>query len=255
MLSFMGISGVFGKINLSKIDLDVKIPDEIYAEIPFPIVIELKNNKGFFPTLLAKVKIFNKDGVFLFVDKKSKDSIIVELKFDKRGVYTLDRITICSVFPFNFFTRCRNLKRDLKVIVFPKPRPCSYFVNQDSKRDKKGENFSKKTGYENELISIRNYRTGDPLKYISWKATAKTGKLKTKELSSSSFKPIVIDFKDIPFKNLEEKLSCITFLILDLYKKGVPFGLRIGKTIYKPELSKKHKIKLLKELAVYGLEA
>ncbi len=254
MLSFMGISGIFGKINLSKIKLDIKIPQEIYAKTPVPIRIELKNNKKFFPVLLARIKIFDKDGTFLFVDKKSKDSVLVEVKFEKRGIYELEKIKVCSVFPFNFFTRCKILETNVHFVVFPKAKPCKFLTDKDSKKEKKGEKFSRKLGYENELISIRNYRIGDPLKYISWKATAKTDKLKTKELSSSSFSPVLIDFNEIPANNLEEKISCATFLILDLYKKGIPFGLKIDKTVYKPDLSNNHKIKLLKELAKYGLE-
>ncbi len=254
MLSFMGISGIFGKINLSKIDVTIKIPEEIYAGIPAPIKVELKNNKKFFPVILAKIKIFDKDKIFLSVDKKSKDSIFIELKFNKRGIYNLEKISICSVFPFNFFTRCRNLQKNVQFLVFPKAKPCKILSDEGNTKEKKGEKFSNKTGYENELISIRNYKIGDPLKYISWKATAKTDKLKTKELSSSSFNPVLIDFNEIPANNLEEKISCTTFLILDFYKKGVPVGLKIDKTVYKPDLSKNHKIKLLKELAKYGLE-
>jgi uncharacterized protein (DUF58 family) len=250
----MAISGFFGKINLSKIDLNIKTPEEIYAGKFTPITVELKNNKKFFPVILAKINFFGSNGVFLFTDKKSKNSIVLGTKFEKRGIYKIDKILICSVFPFNFFTRCKKLEKNLEILVFPEPKQCKYFSNRENKKKTKGENISKKTGYEDELISIRDYKVGDPTKYISWKATAKTDKLKTKELSSSSFDPVLIDFQNVPYKNLEDKISCITFLILDLYKKGIPFGLKIDSKIYKPDLSKSHKIKLLKELARYGLE-
>ncbi len=253
MLSFMGISGIFGKINLSKISINLKVPDEIYQGKPVLFKVELINNKKFFPVLLSKINIFGKNGIFLFVDKKSKEDILLELEFNKRGIYRLEKITVCSVFPFNFFTRCKNIDVSYEITVFPKPKPCKYYED-NIKKEKKGEFSSKNIGFYDELISIRDYKAGDPLKYISWKATAKTEKLKTKELSLPSANPVVIDFSKIPTKNIEDKLSCTTFLILELYKRKVPFGLKIENNIFKPDFSRNHKIRLLKELARYGLE-
>ncbi len=250
----MGISGIFGKINIGKLNLFLEIPDEIYANTPTIFRIKLENKKSFFPTLLTKVEIFGKTGIFLFVDKKSEDSILIELNFNKRGIYKIEKIKICSVFPFNFFTRCKSIDKNLEIVVFPKPKPCNFITEEKGKKDKKGETSSKKTGFDEEIISIRDYKAGDPLKYINWKATAKTDKLKTKEMSSSSFKPVIIDFDSIETKDTEKKLSCITYLIIDFYKKKIPFGLKIKNNIFKPDLSKNHKIKLLKELARYGLE-
>ncbi len=106
------------------------------------------------------------------------------------------------------------------------------------------------------MISIREYRHGDPLKYINWKATAKTGRLKTKELSSLGHQPIVIDFDRIPIRDIEERLSCVAYSLLQIIKKGyAPVGLKINGRFYEPGASQTHKINMLKELALYRAEA
>jgi len=45
LLSFMGISGFFGKNNLSSVEVDIEFPQEIYARNEFPLKINLTNKK------------------------------------------------------------------------------------------------------------------------------------------------------------------------------------------------------------------
>ncbi len=102
------------------------------------------------------------------------------------------------------------------------------------------------------MVSIREYVRGDPLKYIHWKATAKTGKVKTKELSSLTYQPIIIDFEGVPIQNMEEKISSIAYTVVQLSKKHIPVGLRINGSLYPPHVSPNHKASLLRVLALYG---
>ncbi|MBI5213800.1 MAG: DUF58 domain-containing protein [Nitrospirae bacterium] len=259
LLGFMAISGFFGKRNLSKIDIDAEIPQEIFANKEFPLKISLKNLKGFLPIFLMRVKIMQ-DGqryietLFPFVDKKSYSSGYMDISFKNRGRRGIKDIYVCSVFPFNFFVRCRRLSASFDFIVFPEPKKSALLNVIERQRLSKGEIQTDKTGYESEMLSIRKYVLGDPFKYINWKATAKTGGLKTKEFSSLSYQPIVIDFEKIDIKNIEEKISCIAYMILQLLKKNIPAGLRIDGRFYPPDISNAHKISMLKELALYGIE-
>ncbi|MCL4457010.1 MAG: DUF58 domain-containing protein [Nitrospirae bacterium] len=266
LLGFMAISGFFGKRNLSRIDIDAEIPQEIFANKEFPLKISLKNLKGFFPIFLMRVKIRGqslsekgtvplfRETLFPFVDKKSYSSGYMDISFKKRGRHVIKEIYICSVFPFNFFVRCRRLGASFDFIVFPEPKKSALLNILERQRLSKGEIQIDKTGYESEMLSIREYILGDPFKYINWKATAKTGGLKTKELSSLAYQPIVIDFEKIDIKNIEEKISCITYMILQLLRKNIPVGIKIGGRFYKPDISNAHKISILNELALYGIE-
>ena len=265
LLSFMGISGFFGKRNLSKIDIEVEYPQEIYANKEFPLKINLKNKRGFLPVFLMKVKIRGQslsekgtatldqyEPLFPFIDKKSGSVKYMNISFKERGRYKIESVHICSVFPFNFFIRCKRLNKSFEFIVFPEPKRCELLSSFEKERISKGERHLDKAGYESEILSIREYMHGDPFKYINWKATAKTGELKTKELSSLAFQPIVIDFEKSTVRNMEERISCITYTILQLLKKNIPVGLKMGDKFYRPDVSNAHKISILKELALYG---
>ena len=86
----------------------------------------------------------------------------------------------------------------------------------------RGDLSPDKPGYYPEIISIREYIKGDPLKYINWKASAKTGKLKTKELSSSFDRPVLIDFDKVVIPDIERRISCITYVIQQLHNRNIP---------------------------------
>jgi uncharacterized protein (DUF58 family) len=181
-------------------------------------------------------------------------SLYTSISFEKRGAHTINNIRINSVFPFNFFTRFKEIHNAYNCIVFPALKPCDLSSLYEQERKRRGEKISDRLGYESDVVSIREYVRGDPLKYIHWKATAKTGKLKTKELSSLAHRPVIIDFEKVSIANIEERISSIAYAIVQFCKKNIPVGLRINNNLYLPDFSSAHKMNLLRELALYGTD-
>ncbi|MEZ0322995.1 MAG: DUF58 domain-containing protein [Hydrogenothermaceae bacterium] len=221
----MALSGFIGRRNIKGIKVDVEFPQEIYANIEFPLKIKVKNSKKFLPAFLIRVYIADKSVLFPLIEREEEK--VVSFKIDKRGLFSLKNIVVCSVFPFSFFIRCQSYKTDVEKIIFPQPKRCDLLEKLlESLNKKKGEYSIDKSGYEGDIISIKDYTTSTPIKYIHWKASAKSDTLKEKELSQTGSTPIIIDFEKIYYKNLEEKLSCITYTVLkassldtDLYIK------------------------------------
>lgn len=253
-LSFMALSGFFGKRNITNLDLDIEFPEEIYASREAMIRVTLRNRRRFLPAFLIRVKLEGKDILYPFLDPRKDLSRYIRIAFLSRGAHRIGDIHICSVFPFNFFMRCRVLRLDRTIIVFPEPKECSYLDYDLSGLRKKGEEESEERGYEGDLLSLRSYVPGDPVKYIHWKATAKTDQLKTKELSSLMIKPTVIDVDRISGR-IEERLSCATYLILRYSRIGLPFTVRIKGKVFRSEGTGVNrsaiKREVLKELALY----
>jgi uncharacterized protein (DUF58 family) len=251
LLSFMAVSGFFGKNNLVRIGISVEFPGEIYAGKTFPVKVTLANNRRFLPAFLIRVAIGKHEILFPYVEARRETSRTVNIAFASRGEYHITDVNVCSVFPFNFFIRCKPISRSFETIVFPEPRSCHLMDPFEKQIKNMGEHSAGRTGYEDDLISVRDYQDGDPLKYINWKATAKTDQLKTKQFASHLSRPVTLDFAMLPMNGLEAKLSCLTYMIIRLLKNNIPVGLKLKSKLMKPNTTHNHKISMLKELALY----
>ena len=200
------------------------------------------------------MRIGSVETVFPYVGAGGAGEKFITLTAGRRGRQSIDSVTVSSAYPFNFFIRFRRIKMRFAYIVFPDPKKCALNDFPEHKRRARGETSSDRSGYEGDLMSLRNYAHGDPMKYIHWKASAKSRELKTKELSSLSQQPVFIDFEKTGIKDREERISCVTFLLLRLYGRNIPAGLRIGGQVFAPGTSASHKTAMIRELALFGEE-
>ncbi|MGC9080233.1 DUF58 domain-containing protein [Sulfurihydrogenibium sp.] len=248
-LSFMGLSGFFGKRNIENLDVNIDFPEEVFANKEFMLNVNLKNKKKYLNSFLIEVVIDDKSVVFPVVEKEETKSL--NLTVSKRGVFEIKSLSVCSIFPFNFFIRCRKIDTEYKKFVYPEPKryPLSFIYSDYS--NKKGEVSSEKFGYEGDLVALRDYNVGTPIKYIDWKASAKSDRLKEKVFSSLQSQPVMIDFEKINLP-LEEKLSFLTYIVIN-YKKFEGVFIIFEKQTYDITL-KSSREKLLSKFAVYGLE-
>jgi uncharacterized protein (DUF58 family) len=252
LLSFMAVSGLFGKNNLVKIDISVDFPAEVYAGRTFPVKVTLANNRNLLPAFLIRVSIERDVVLFPYVEARQKDSKYINTCFAQRGKYYISEVSISSIFPFNFFIRSKAIQSYQETIVFLEPRACTLLTKDENQSKNLGEHNSLIHGYGDDITSIREYSHGDPLKYINWKATAKTDKLKTNKFSSNQSRPVMLDITLLPLHGLEAKLSCLTYLILRLVRNNTPVGLKLSNKLMNPSTTQVHKLNMLKELALYA---
>jgi uncharacterized protein (DUF58 family) len=248
----MLVSGIFGRSNLRGIDVTLEFPEERFAGSMVPVGVRLVNKRRFMPAFLIRVLVGEEAVLFPVVSAEASSLHYLNMVFEKRGQHRLSEVTVASVFPFNFFTRYRRLTRHLDLIVFPRLQRCSLDHLPANQSRRQGDASSDLAGFDSDLLSIRDYVFGDAMKYISWKATAKTGCLKTKELSTTESPRIMIDFNRMNKHNLEHTLSCIAYVIVTSMHAGTAVGLMIDGDTYEPGCSAGHKTQLLTRLALYG---
>jgi uncharacterized protein (DUF58 family) len=194
LLSYMLVSGIFGRNNLRRLHVELIFPEEVFAGMETLVGVKLSCMRRWWPAFLVTVAMGEREEVlFPFLRARSDDVKHIPVLFDRRGGYALAGIRISSTFPFNFFTRHRTLAKKFEIVVFPKPRRCDPWAFSGDLRRRSGEVFADRMGYDSDILSIRDYVPGDPLKYINWKSTAKTGSLKTKELAAVEERPVILD--------------------------------------------------------------
>lgn len=251
LLSYMLVSGIFGKRNIYAIEVTVEYPQEIFAGSSNPVIARIRNKRRFMPAFLIRVSFCGQERLFPFIEPRSSLSHCFIFSTPARGRHRTADVRISSVSPFNLFTRYRSLPTKSEIVVYPRPQKCFLSESPTRQLRARGEVSSNFAGYDSDLLSIRNYVTGDPPKYISWKATAKTGQLKTKELSALELKNVIINFDRMDKGNREFTISCVTFTILKLYKSKIPVGLTIEGETMGPGLASAHRTRMLTKLALY----
>ncbi|MEN2985068.1 MAG: DUF58 domain-containing protein [Thermodesulfovibrionaceae bacterium] len=246
LLSIMALSGIISYYNLRNINISISSPLFIFAKKPVTLKISAKN-RFFIDAFLLRVKIL--DGEILIPHLRGEDSYFITVTFPERGKHKIERITVYSFFPFYFFKRNYSFRVNFETIVYPYPLKCDISLLTSNGKIRSESNLSREKGYMGELIGVKTY-SGDPLKYIHWKVTAKTSELKTKEFSTYKGTPIIIDLDDLS-GTLEEKLSKATYILLALSKDGNPIGLKLDKKFFRPDIGQSHLRKLLYALAIY----
>lgn len=252
LLSYMLVSGFFGRANIRGIEAQLEFPEETFAGIDTPVMVKLANRRKRMPAFLIGIELYGREVFFPFAEPMSSTGRHITMRFDRRGLHRVGTHTVTSTFPFNFFTRYRRVSSEKALVVYPKPVRCGVPGIYDFRSRTLGDRPSDASGYDSDLISIRDYVPGDHPRYISWKSTAKTGVLMTKELSTIELRHLIIDFDQLPKKDLEHTISCVAYTVLRMIRSGTPVGMTIGGRTYPPDNSSAQKTLLLTRLALYG---
>ncbi len=251
LLSYMIVSGVFGSLNLRNARVSLKLPEDIFAGIECPATLTVRTAGSRRACFLLRASVMGCDAWFPYVTGGTQEERIVPLHFNRRGRHSIPSVHLSSPFPFNLFTRHRDLPLELDVIVYPKPLPDPSSICRTLSSPQPGDPSSTFPGHDGDILSIRNYVPGDPIKTINWKATAKTDTLKTKELSVLHYQNQVIDLDHLDEEDLENELSRLTHTLLTIVRLKIPVVMIVDGVRLQPGLFMSHKNQVLRKLALY----
>jgi uncharacterized protein (DUF58 family) len=253
LLGFMAVSGIIGWLNIRDLSIVPTLPGEIYAGIDTLLTVRLTNRKRFLPSFLIRFTIRDESSLFPVLPVSLEEHFSCPYRFPVRGMASVGYGEISSVFPVNFFVRRRRISMEERFVVFPAPRPCHAAFGPEG-RLRTGTLSAPFKGYEGDVSKIADYTGGEPLKLIHWRLSAKHGALKVKELCGTLREPALIDLAALPGRDPEENLSCAVYLINRLIRGNRPVGLKMGERIIPPASTQAHRLRMLRELALYGTD-
>ena len=247
LLGIMLISGLSSIVNITGLKVSVDPPQEVFANIPAPFSIKVSRDKWPLPSVLVGIRLHGheKRGIILFPGEEREVFLWVTLPH--RGMVHLTALEVFSSFPFGFFTRSRILEINVSLVVFPHPIPTPIVPVEGRGWGDTATGVSK--GWGDEVLELRLYQNGDPMKMVEWKATARRGKLISKEMSSMRGEELIVELKR-GRGDWEETLGQATYLVTEALKRGMSVGLVLPDRIFKPEMGDEHRRLLLEALAL-----
>jgi len=251
MLGFMAVSGLMGWLNIRGVEVTLTVPDEVYAGVETLVAVDLHSRRRFLPSFLLVVRLCDTDALCTVLERGGSRRLSFLHAFPERGLHEVTSATVGSSFPVHFFVRRRQVPVSASFAVFPAPRVYTIPVSA-APPDVGRELAPLVPGYDGELVKISDYRGGESLRLIHWRLSAKHEVFKVKELSSTADEPVLVEPELLPGRTLEERLSHGAYLVNRLLKGGRPVGLKVGARTVPPGNTRRHRLHLLGELAVYG---
>lgn len=194
MLGVVAVSGVLSESVLSRINVERRLPVEIWAAKPFDVEYVLTNPKRLFPSYSLRLQEKGiKSLVEPFVLKLSAGQRTVaggSFIEEKRGALQFSQSLVITRFPFGLFEKTKLVDLKDRMVVFPSP----IFDSGDGQSiDDRGlmESGSVK-GEGSGLFGLREFRDGDNPRRIHWKTTARAGRLILKETEASDIPKIAL---------------------------------------------------------------
>ena len=254
MLGYMFSSGVAGQLNLRRVEASLSLPEEIYAAIPFVASVEV-TNPGRRSIFLISLE-WNGEKFFIPALRPGERYIrAVGGRFAERGVHpvaALGSATVSSTLPFNLFTRYRTIDFPGDVVVFPVPTPPDDAdAPLPASGAEEGSTARRTPLSERDILGVRPYAEGDPMKLVHWKSTARTGKLQSRIYEDAAAGQI-IDVGLLHSRFGERGLSMASGALRRSIEVGSTVGIKDGDESFAPSAVRRDKLAMLRYLALYG---
>ena len=164
------------------------------------LVIEFRiENPSLFPAVNLGVSVFTPSPVsgqqkqlgLLTVSGRSAADFAIAIRMDRRGEYDVAPVVLQGSDPWSIFP-WRIVHRDIARLVI---YPSIYHGGFTPSRGIAGGSirvFDRMYADVNSIGSIRDYVPGDDIRRIHWKASAKSGELKTSQLLPTMDAPVVV---------------------------------------------------------------
>ena len=151
---------------------------------------------------------------------KKITSISLNNHYLERGIFSIHKITLKSVYPFGIIRTKRNFNLNSKVVVFPKKlQPNVNLLNEFNINIK---------GYANdEFEGIEDYKNGDSFSKIAWKKSIIKNKKYIKKFEQPKKENKLIlnldNYKELPFEDL---LGYVSFIVDYYYRNKIELTVR-----------------------------
>lgn len=186
-------------------------------------------------------------------DVKANEFCRVELpiKAIQRGLLKAGRVKVYTTFPLGIFKAWSYIDIQQSCLVYPKP------VGQMSFPPFKlteATGIQGKASGTDDFIGFRNYRAGDSIKDIAWKAYAQQRGLFVKRFSGCGSDKLHLDWNDVAhLADIETRLSQLCFWIIEAESQSLQYGLDIPGICIDIGHGEEHLHLCLSTLAKYGL--
>lgn len=195
------MSGILSSLTLVGVELNLELPEHIFARQTVRGVVELRNEKETLPSFSLRVEGSKKKDAaaaallatpvyFPYIPRRETVKQIVPLRFARRGRYRQETFRIVTRFPFGFLQKARRVDSASEALVYPSVEATPEFLEVLPGIQGAIESLAKGRGQD--LYALRDYLPNDSARHVHWKASARSGSLMVREFAREDDTRVVL---------------------------------------------------------------
>jgi uncharacterized protein (DUF58 family) len=184
------------------------------------------------------------------IPRESAARLTLRFPAHHRGEYKIERLNLTSCYPLGFVRALKRVVSNQTYLVYPKPAGNSQLPTNHSSRfaDSRAE---QSIGPGDDFAGVRDYVPGESQRHIDWKAVARGQPLMMKEFAAETKGAVRLDFFELRFTDVEEKLSQLTLWVIEAERARRPYGVRLPGLEIAPAVGQMHFQRCLRALSLF----
>ena len=174
----------------------------------------------------------------------------LSFKPPRRGLHALPALTVQTLFPLGAFRVWSVWRPAAQVLVWPAPEASPPPLPPG--QPVPGSGIAAGARAAGEFDGVRAYQHGDPMRLIVWKKFARAGALVSRDALQMQQRQLWLDFALTGALEPEARLSRLAAWVLAAEAQGLDYGLRLPGVEIPPDQGALHRLRCLKELALWG---
>ena len=198
---------------------------------------------------VKRTKLRDAEPGFDDIKAHSSTTFLIPMVAERRGYTECGRLEIFTEYPVGLFHAWSYVDFGMRCLTYPKPDPGAGALPANARAS--GEGNVPVSGDE-EFQSLRAYRPGDTPRQIAWKALAREQGLMVKEFGATASADFWLDYDSLQNLGQEERLSRLTWWVLEAERLQMPYGLKLPDQSWRPSIGQMHREQCLRALALFG---
>jgi len=183
------------------------------------------------------------------IPRKSAARLTIRFSARHRGEHRIEALNLTSCYPLGFMRASRRFLSNQTYLVYPKPAGDPQLPASHSHFA--GSWVQQSVGHGDDFAGVRAYMRGESQRHIDWKAVARGQPLMTKQFAAETKGAVCLDFSELPFADVEQRLSQLALWVIEAERARQPYGLRLPGTEIFPALGQIHFHYCLRALSLF----
>ncbi|MDT8409531.1 MAG: DUF58 domain-containing protein [Wenzhouxiangellaceae bacterium] len=166
----------------------------------------------------------------------------------QRGWMNVPRIRLRTRYPLGWFEAWSWFWPRQRFLVWPQPADHAPGLPHAADQDR----HSHPGDESDEFHGLREWREGDPLHRIAWKASQRHQTLLARRFTRPDQGQLLLRLADAPGASLDERIAILTRWVIDADRGGFEYGLDLGATSIAAAAGDQQRVKCLNALAELG---